>query len=549
MKTLRILLAAALVNVAGSASALDRVLPAPRIKDNGDVRLSDDLKIGNYQGGKFILQPDTLQLLGSGSTGDVTNMSVRTPKAPGGQSLAVFLSSSARSVLDYIPRQYHAAICNSTNTVDLTGWINNALNDTNNNAVLFPSGCKYRVRGLRVDRAKLSIFAYGAVIENEPAFRAAVLRVVAPANNVVVYGGEWIGSGLIGYTLPLPNGYEGGGLYFGGVQDVGVKDATVRQAFSCGICMEGNERVYAENNRVYGVYFGPGIGTSYTNFSHYAFNLVVDTVAEGLTIDNFSHDNIVYGNRLYNAGFLLPGQPTPPNGVGFGCFGGIGAGASSNYNVFDSNIIKNTSCNGIGLSGKNNRIVNNIIERVGYNSINTGSGIELRYYAGTLADGTGSIVSDQGGNYIAGNSFTDIKTWAILMEHDTFGNVIGPNNYNGYRIADATNGTQGNRFSPQSGFVLVNSTATAALKFDAFGAYVQTQGATDWQPTLPPADAQSGGQITFFCNSVAQTIKPPAGAFGGPYGNGAATKACPSNASITFRSDGFGWQIIQSSVN
>lgn len=538
-----------LLALSAPAMAQTRALPPGEIRANGDITFGNALKLGKREGNKTIITPDTLQILGLGSTGDITDMSVRTPKAPGGQSLALFLSATARSVLDYIPRQYHATICNGTNTVDLTGWINNALNDTNNNAVVFPPSCKYRVRGLIINRSNLNVFAYGATIENEPLFRAAVTRTVAPANNVYIYGGEWIGSGLIGYTQPLPNGYEGGGLYFGGVQDVGVQDATVRNTFSCGICMEGNERTYATNNKVFGVYFGPGIGTSYTNFSHYSFNTVIDTVAEGLTVDNFSHDNIVYGNRLYNAGFLLPGQPTPPAGVGFGCFGGIGAGASSNYNVFDSNIIKNTSCNGIGLSGKNNRIVNNIIERVGYNVINTGSGIKLEYYAGPKADGTGSIVSDQGGNYIAGNSFTDIKTWAILMENDTFANVVGPNNFNGYRVADATNGVQGNRFSPQSGFVLVDSTATAALKFDAFGAYVQTQGATDWQPTLPPADAQSGGQITFFCNSVAQTIKPPAGAFGGPYGNGAATKSCPSNASITFRSDGFSWQIIQSSVN
>lgn len=54
MKTLHFLLVAATLVSAVPASALDRVLPAPRIKDNGDVRLADDLKIGRYQGGKFI---------------------------------------------------------------------------------------------------------------------------------------------------------------------------------------------------------------------------------------------------------------------------------------------------------------------------------------------------------------------------------------------------------------------------------------------------------------------------------------------------------------
>ena len=57
MKTLRILLFPVLA-LAPNAQALafDRVLPRPRIEDNGDVRLSHDLKIdrtGRFQGGKF----------------------------------------------------------------------------------------------------------------------------------------------------------------------------------------------------------------------------------------------------------------------------------------------------------------------------------------------------------------------------------------------------------------------------------------------------------------------------------------------------------------
>ena len=63
MKTLRLLLVGFLVIAPiAPALALDRVLPAPRIKDNGDVRLSDDLKIGKFQGGKFISKPDGLDL-------------------------------------------------------------------------------------------------------------------------------------------------------------------------------------------------------------------------------------------------------------------------------------------------------------------------------------------------------------------------------------------------------------------------------------------------------------------------------------------------------
>jgi hypothetical protein len=78
MKMLRLLLASVLtLTLIASVRAFDRVLPAPRIKDNGDIQLSDDLKLGKRQGGKTILQPDSLQLQGLDSTGEVSGMSVK----------------------------------------------------------------------------------------------------------------------------------------------------------------------------------------------------------------------------------------------------------------------------------------------------------------------------------------------------------------------------------------------------------------------------------------------------------------------------------------
>ena len=62
--------------------AFDRVLPSARIKDNGDIQLSDDVKLGKRQGGKTILQPDSLQIGGEGSTGPASGLGV-SPKAGG----------------------------------------------------------------------------------------------------------------------------------------------------------------------------------------------------------------------------------------------------------------------------------------------------------------------------------------------------------------------------------------------------------------------------------------------------------------------------------
>ncbi|WP_143103711.1 hypothetical protein [Methylobacterium gossipiicola] len=38
------------------------MLPAPRIKDNGDIRLSDDVRIGRFQGGRYNATPDSMTI-------------------------------------------------------------------------------------------------------------------------------------------------------------------------------------------------------------------------------------------------------------------------------------------------------------------------------------------------------------------------------------------------------------------------------------------------------------------------------------------------------
>lgn len=84
MKTLRILLVAALTLApVAPALALDRLLPAPRIKDNGDVALSDDLMIGRFQSDRYIATPDARQIRGQNLTGDVSGMSIPAPSPSG----------------------------------------------------------------------------------------------------------------------------------------------------------------------------------------------------------------------------------------------------------------------------------------------------------------------------------------------------------------------------------------------------------------------------------------------------------------------------------
>lgn len=69
--------AAMAISVLPKAWAFDSVPPTPRIKDNGDIRLSDDVKVGRLQGSKYIATPDRLQIQGEGSTGDASDLSLK----------------------------------------------------------------------------------------------------------------------------------------------------------------------------------------------------------------------------------------------------------------------------------------------------------------------------------------------------------------------------------------------------------------------------------------------------------------------------------------
>ncbi|WP_198580546.1 hypothetical protein [Methylorubrum sp. DB1722] len=54
------------------ALAQTRALPPGEIRANGDITFGNALKLGKREAGKTIITPDTLQILGSGSTGDAS---------------------------------------------------------------------------------------------------------------------------------------------------------------------------------------------------------------------------------------------------------------------------------------------------------------------------------------------------------------------------------------------------------------------------------------------------------------------------------------------
>ncbi|CAO4183365.1 hypothetical protein [Methylorubrum aminovorans] len=64
--------------LAAPALAQTKALPPGEIRANGDITFGNALKLGKRDAGKTIITPDTLQILGPGSTGDVSGMSATT---------------------------------------------------------------------------------------------------------------------------------------------------------------------------------------------------------------------------------------------------------------------------------------------------------------------------------------------------------------------------------------------------------------------------------------------------------------------------------------
>lgn len=84
----------ALVVLTAPTHAQNRALKGGEVLPDGTISLGNSLpNLGKRLNGKTVITPDTLQILGAGSTGDVSTMSVRPTGAPAGQSLADTLAN------------------------------------------------------------------------------------------------------------------------------------------------------------------------------------------------------------------------------------------------------------------------------------------------------------------------------------------------------------------------------------------------------------------------------------------------------------------------
>ncbi|CAO4174128.1 glycosyl hydrolase family 28-related protein [Methylorubrum aminovorans] len=81
--------------VAAPALAQTKALPPGEIRANGDITFGNALKLGKREGNKTVITPDTLQILGPGSTGDASAMSAAAPGAAAARTLADLVGFAA----------------------------------------------------------------------------------------------------------------------------------------------------------------------------------------------------------------------------------------------------------------------------------------------------------------------------------------------------------------------------------------------------------------------------------------------------------------------
>ncbi|MBA9070706.1 hypothetical protein FHR71_004476 [Methylobacterium sp. RAS18] len=86
-----------LLSLSAPAFAQTKALPPGEIRANGDITFGSALKLGKREGNKTVITPDVLQILGSGSTGDVSSTSV----TGGGKTRS--LADFAASLADFVP--------------------------------------------------------------------------------------------------------------------------------------------------------------------------------------------------------------------------------------------------------------------------------------------------------------------------------------------------------------------------------------------------------------------------------------------------------------
>jgi hypothetical protein len=135
----------ALLALAAPALAQTSDLPPGEIRPNGDITFGNALKLGKREGNLTVITPDTLQILGSGSTGDASGLSATLPGGTAG-TLKDLLTGSV-SAAPYLLNRSGAAQVTEGLQAAVAAVVNQG------GALLIPPG-DYTVDGLTVDATK-----------------------------------------------------------------------------------------------------------------------------------------------------------------------------------------------------------------------------------------------------------------------------------------------------------------------------------------------------------------------------------------------------------
>ncbi|CAO4140654.1 hypothetical protein [Methylorubrum extorquens] len=212
----------ALIVLTAPALAQTRALPPGEIRANGDITFGNALKLGKRDSGKTIITPDTLQILGPGSTGLADDFSVRTPKFPDGRTLNSWLRTSRSTVLD-------RGTVNDAATADSTAAVNerlSAMKATGGRLVL-PAG-KYLSSGWVLD--------YSGQTADAPDDSRQVSLSGDGAGNTVIYANT-----PNTYGLKVLGGLTGGAnsLVYSGLSDFTIARRTQPRLGSRGLWLAG----------------------------------------------------------------------------------------------------------------------------------------------------------------------------------------------------------------------------------------------------------------------------------------------------------------------
>ncbi|MBK3406308.1 hypothetical protein H0176_23440 [Methylorubrum populi] len=149
--------------LASPALAQTKALPPGEIRANGDITFGNALKLGKREGNKTVITPDTLQILGSGSTGDASDLSARLR----GSTKALALGQDT-SIGHSVARfgTPNVETCSGNDAVDDSVAINAAITyvaSLGGGKVTFPQSADCRVANPVILRDKVQLWGHGGV--------------------------------------------------------------------------------------------------------------------------------------------------------------------------------------------------------------------------------------------------------------------------------------------------------------------------------------------------------------------------------------------------